>query len=189
MLLPTGRIPHTLPSLLSTALLYWKQTLKYTKKAIPYSANIPLMVIPTATGIVTTKRLSSWTNEGVSTVGALFIEGTQTHHDNFQRAQGVPPTLFLLHAAVRYIKQHWAPDGSEPPTHALVHAIHLIGEGRHFIRRLYRGIRTHSSTPLLLLRTRWSLDLNREFTDKEWASILEFPKKVSRNASLNISNQ
>lgn len=100
----------------------------------------------------------------------------------FTREQGVPNNLFLLQANItRYVRSTWAPEGAEPPTHELVHMQYLMGRGSHLTRWLYRGTRTHAAVTLQTLREKWTTGLGRDLTGKEWGSLLEYPRKVSRN--------
>lgn len=122
LLLPNTRVPPDTPLLLRVALLYWKQALTYTKNKTPYAPNIPILGLKMPTGPVSTRRISAWTAARVDTVGMLFLDNTLMNYDTFVNERGVPRTMFILHAnIVRYIKTTWAPNGTEPQTHALVH--------------------------------------------------------------------
>lgn len=109
------------------------------------------------------------------------------NHDTFVNERGVPNGLFLLHANItHYIKATWSINGDESPTHELVHMQYLMGNGGHLVQWLYHGIRTQAATPLQALRDKWNVDLDRELRDKEWNTIVEYPRKVSRSAKFKF---
>lgn len=99
-MLPNSRIlPNALP-LLKVALLYWRSALRYTKGQPSYAPNIPLLSIHLPLGTVTQKHISIWVEAGVDTVGMLFAGVILMNYATFVWEQGVPNTLFLLHANI-----------------------------------------------------------------------------------------
>lgn len=61
-----------------------------------------------------------------------------------------------------------------------------MGRGRHLIKWLYVGIRTHAALELTALRNTWAEDIGRDISDKEWSGLLAYPKSVSRNAKFKF---
>ncbi|KAJ1148402.1 hypothetical protein NDU88_001238 [Pleurodeles waltl] len=177
LICPGSPTPRTVPLLLLIAVTYWKLTRCYTASSKPYPLNIPLVRLPTATGVLSWPSLWSWEQGAVTTVGANFGSGSLLKHTDFLNKQNMSNSLFLTHADITsYIKQYWAPNGMEPPTYKFVQAMDKMGHGRHLMRGLYRGIREHLLTSLTPLRTKWEEDLGRELRDREWAFLLASPK-------------
>lgn len=182
LLLPGANTPTPPTHLLKIALGYWKKATRYTRGLPAYAPNIPLLGIPLQSGVVSTRRLGVWSEEGVRTVGDFFVDGILLNHEEFARVHGTPQTFFLLHAQIsRYIRSVWSPTGNEPTTHNLINMQYLMGNRSHITRWLYRGIREVVDPPLITLKHKWDTDLDRIVTDAEWKKILEFPRKSSRN--------
>lgn len=183
LLLPGKNPKVTGPPLLQLAIRCWKGALTYTKSAVPYAPNIPLLGISTPQGRMTRTRLQLWEEKGITEVGTFFQDGMLMDHETFRQFTDAPARLYMTHAAVsRFIKQAWAPQRAEPTQHALVHLIYYMGNGKHLVRWLYRGIRTHASITLLPLKEKWTESTGMEISDKAWDQIIEHPKRVSLNA-------
>lgn len=130
LLLPGVRAPPNPTHLLKIALGYWKKAIRYNKRLPEYAPNIPLLGIPLQTGVLTTRRLGSWEEEGVRSVDDFFVDGELLTHEEFIRVHGVPQTLFLLHAQISwYIRSTWSPMGNEPSMHRLINMQYLMGNG------------------------------------------------------------
>lgn len=65
--------------------------------------------------------------------------------------------------------------------HELVHLQYLLGNGSHLTKWLSQGIRVHTAVPLQSIGDKWTTDIGRAITDKEWNTVLEYTRKVSRN--------
>lgn len=103
LLLPGANTPTPPTHLLKIALGYWKKATRYTRGLPAYAPNIPLLGIPLQSGVVSTRRLGVWSEEGVRTVGDFFVDGILLNHEEFARVHGTPQTFFLLHAQISRI--------------------------------------------------------------------------------------
>lgn len=187
LLLPKAIIPPTTPPLLKLAISYWRSATRYTKAKPPYAPNIPLLGIPTRAGVLTVRKLQTWSDTGVTQLGDFFADGVLMPHNNFRRMHDTPPALFILHAQIsQYIHETWTPDGTELPTNALITMQYLMGTGAHLVKWITHGIRTERPDTLQSLREKWEGDTGRAFTDREWDTILGFPRKVSRSPKFKM---
>lgn len=159
----------------------------HTKTRSTYAPNILLIGLPLLSGVLSTRRIQLWKDNGIHDVSDLFEDGILINHDTFMTKHGVPNTLFLTHAHIsNYIKKTWVPAGHEPATNEFVHMQYLMGNGGHLVRWLYKGMRLAAGTLLHSLREKWTVELGKELTDKEWEGMLEYPRKTSRNPKFKL---
>lgn len=125
------------------------------------------------TGTLTIARIQGWVEAGVDRVGEFFADGNLLDHATFTQITGAPQSLYITHAQVtHYIRTSWAPHRTEPPQHELVHLLYYMGKGKHLVKWLTTGLRTHASISLAALKTQWEGDVGKEISDDTWTKIL-----------------
>ncbi|KAJ1159565.1 hypothetical protein NDU88_000072 [Pleurodeles waltl] len=122
--------------------------------------------------------LTTWEEVGVETMGALFQESTFLTYEHLQEASGLPAGHFLAHAhLLAEALRLWGITDREP-----VQLLLMMGKGHKLITWLARVFVHAAQDPLAAIHREWERDLGKEFTIKEWETVLEYPRRVLRNA-------